>query len=270
MVVGGRTVTSMNASTPTRHTRQELRTLLLDTALAILREQGMGLGVKALTFKRVFVRVQRDTGIHLSNASVIGRIWKNQADYQADVLATVAAGESGAELDATTGAIAALLHQPATCSVDVRRARLREVCRIGGAVNSELLRDSRAWLVWLGVWALATSGAISEENDRILEALHLGYDRVTDEYMALYSAIMDHFGLRLRSGLTLRQFTLAVSALAEGAALRSRIDEGMVGILLPTGEGGVLQEWTIFAIGLDALTQQFFDFITPFAPASTP
>ncbi len=269
MVVARRSVISMNATTPTRHTRQELRNLLLETALVILREQGLGLGVKALTFKRVFERVEHDTGIRLTNASVIGRLWKNLADYQADVLAIVAAGEAGAERDATAGAIAPIFRQPATGTVEVRRARLREVCRIGGAVNSELLRDSREWSVWLGVWALATSGAVSEEKERILDALHLGYDRITDGYAALYSAIMDHLGLCLRPGLTLQQFTVGVSALAEGCALRSRVDESMVGILLPTGEDGAPQEWTIFAIGLDALTQEFFDFITPFPPAGT-
>ena len=70
--------------------------LLLETGRKLLVEEGLGTGVDTLTFKRVFERVEVDTGCGLSNASVIRRVWQNQADYQADVLATIAAaGGSG-------------------------------------------------------------------------------------------------------------------------------------------------------------------------------
>ena len=68
----------------------ELRNLMLETGGRLLHEEGIETFMNNLTFKRVFDRVERDTGRHLTNASVIKRIWDNQADYQADVLVAVA------------------------------------------------------------------------------------------------------------------------------------------------------------------------------------
>ena len=59
----------------------------------MLREEGLGTGAEALTFKRVFDRVEEDTGVRLTNASVIRRVWENQAEFQVDVLVTIALGD---------------------------------------------------------------------------------------------------------------------------------------------------------------------------------
>ncbi len=73
-----------------RHNREELRALLLDTGRVMLREEGLGTGAEAITFKKVFDRVEEDSGIRLSNASVIRRVWENQAEFRAEVLVTIA------------------------------------------------------------------------------------------------------------------------------------------------------------------------------------
>ena len=67
---------------------------MLRVGRLIIIEDGFGLGIDTLTFKRVFERIDAETGLKLSNASVIRRVWDNQADYQADVLATIA-GQDG-------------------------------------------------------------------------------------------------------------------------------------------------------------------------------
>ena len=92
-----------------RISREELRSLLLTKGQAILQEEGLGSGAVSLTFKKVFDRVEADTGIHLTNASVIRRVWKNQAEFQTDVLAAVAEDENRDEIDRTIGAVAPLL-----------------------------------------------------------------------------------------------------------------------------------------------------------------
>lgn len=247
-----------------RRSREELRALLLDTALTILREQGLGLGAGNVTFKRVFERVERETGVRLTNASVIGRIWKNQADYQADVLSLVAADTDDPERHAFTAEATSveigMLRAGAPLGSE---AAMREFCRVGAQANMSLLRNSRAWSVWLGVWALGTIGHMTDEKRRIKEALLDGYKRLTDGDEEEMARIGNGLGLRLRRGLTLRQFTVAASALAEGCALRNRVDSEMSGILLPTGPGGALREWTVFGIGVDALVHEFFEADTP-------
>ena len=51
-----------------RISREELRALLLAKGQAILQEEGLGSGAVSLTFKKVFDRVEADTGVHLTNA----------------------------------------------------------------------------------------------------------------------------------------------------------------------------------------------------------
>jgi hypothetical protein len=43
-------------------------------------------------FKSAFDRVEAETGVKLSNASVIGRVWGNLVDYQTDVLSRAGVG----------------------------------------------------------------------------------------------------------------------------------------------------------------------------------
>ena len=57
----------------------------------------------------------------------------------------------------------------------------------------------------------------------------------------------------------MRQFTVTVGALAEGCSLRQRLDPDMDGILRPTGPDGEDQEWSVFAIGLEALQRLYFE-----------
>jgi hypothetical protein len=72
--------------------------------------------------------------------------------------------------------------------------------------------------------------------------------------------------MRIRAPLTFRQLSVAVGALAEGCALRQRVDHHMEGILRPTGPDGEDQEWTLFAIGLEGLLQTFLELDPDWTP----
>ena len=141
-----------------KQTREELKALLLATGMDILCEQGLGTGAEALTFKRVFDRIEQQTGTRLTNASIIPLVWENQADYRADVLVAIATDNGDSEWERTFGAVTEVLG-----SVDLARPESRwqgvvELCRVGGAANVAALRESPIWPTWTGVWALAASG----------------------------------------------------------------------------------------------------------------
>ncbi len=51
-----------------KHNREELRELLMSAGRSILYEEGLGTGAETLTFKRVFDRVESESGIRLTNA----------------------------------------------------------------------------------------------------------------------------------------------------------------------------------------------------------
>ena len=242
-----------------KRTREDLRSLLLEAAQAILHEEGLGVGTDALTFKRVFDRVEEDTGLRLTNASIIRRVWENQADYQTDVLVDIAADDGTDEMTRTLDELGPVLGELDVSTPAKRLEALSEVCRIGGAANTRALLESSNWSLWIGVWALATAGEVTDQKIRIQQALLDGYERVTDTFEQTYSALAGLLGLRLRPGMDIRHFTVAAGALAEGCTLRNRVDADMGGILLPTGPDGTDQEWTIFAIGLEGLVKRFFE-----------
>jgi hypothetical protein len=251
-----------------KQTREELKALLLATGMDILCEQGLGTGAEALTFKRVFDRIEQQTGTRLTNASIIRRVWENQADYQADVLAAVAADNADFEWERTFAAVAEVLEAADLSSPDSRWRGVVELCRVGGAANVAALRESPIWPTWIGVWALTASGEPHQYRQRIESALGQAYSAHALRFEEAYAGLAATFGLKLREPLTVRQFAIASESLAEGSALRHHVSApDMDGILRPTGPGGELQSWTLFGVGLESLLQQFFvldpDFVPP-------
>jgi hypothetical protein len=250
-----------------RRSKEDLRSLLLEAAQEILREQGLGVGTDALSFKRVFDRVERDTGLRLTNASVIRRIWDNQADYHTDVLVDIAADDGREDVDRTINALGPVLGSIDLSTPNGRFAAMSEICRVGGAANIKALRESHNWSLWIGVWALATAGESTDQKKRIQLALLEGYESVTELYEETYLALLGLLGLRIRPPLTIRHFTVAIGALAEGCTLRNRVDLDMEGIDLPTGPDGDDQEWTVFGIGLEALARRFLELDPDWTPS---
>jgi hypothetical protein len=251
---------------PTRRTRQELRALLLDAGVEVLRAEGLGIGAEQLTFKRVFERVAATEGIRVTNASVIGRIWQNQAQFQSAVLAAMVTDEvtdqERAVLDATTALIGGIDRS----SLDGRRAGLREQLRVAAEANLATGTTSRSWAVAIGVWALVSGSRGSASTREIYDALLRSYEGIERRSVAASEAMMAFFGLQLRHPLRVDQFASACTALVEGCALRDRADAGIRGVWRPTGSDGALQEWTVLGVGMEALVAQFFEFDPDWSP----
>jgi len=127
----------------TKQTREELRAALLEAGREILLEEGLEPGSSNLTFKRAFDRVEKKTGLRLTNASVIRRVWENQADYQADVLVAIAQDEERPEAELTVRAIADVFVGIDLSTVESRAHALREVCRVGGEANGDAIPTRR-------------------------------------------------------------------------------------------------------------------------------
>jgi hypothetical protein len=254
-----RELTNVEARQP-RHNRDEVRDLLLQTGRTILIEEGLGTGAEVLTFKRVFDRVEHDTGIRLTNASVIRRLWENLADFQADVLVELAQDENQDEFNRTVGAVDPVLSAVDLSSPETRDRALRELCRVGGAANVNAVRQSSYWPVSIAVWALAAFDEPLEHRKRIEMALVAGYDAFTDRIAGVYAALAALLGYRLREQFTLHQFAIAADALGQGCGLRDRVDQSkMEGIVRKSGPDGEAQEWTLFAVAFEGLVRQFFE-----------
>jgi hypothetical protein len=234
--------------------------MFIEAGVAILREHGLGAGSDVLTLKRARDRVEADHGIRFVNASLIGRIWKDQFDYQTDVLTTIALDDSNDEVGRTLDLVAPLLAGLDVRSPEARRWSLQEMCRTVSAVHLATLQSSTDWALWIGVLAISAVGPPTERRQRIDAALRQSYQDVTTQMESIYTALLAFLGFQLREGLTVRQFAIAAAALTEGCVLRDRVDPTpMQGIVRPTGRTGQDQEWTLFGLALHALSEQFFD-----------
>ena len=240
--------------------------MVLNAAREVVQEEGIETGTSNLTFKRIFDRLEKETGRRLTNASVIGRIWRNQAEFQADVLTAIARDEGRPEVDRTLRAVGEVLEQVDLRSADARLRARRELCRLGGGASSSAIADSQNWSLWISVLTIATTNADIDQRQRIGLALAEGYESVTAFWEGIYRGLMEYLGFRPRHPMTVRQFTMAVTAMSEGCSLREHVDGSIAPIVLPSGVGHQEQEWTLFGVGLDALVEQFFEPDPEFAP----
>jgi|GEM_PF-236303 len=251
-----------------RRSKDAIRTLVLDTGVEMLREEGLGSGAERITLTRVFCRLE-DRGVRLTHASVLGRIWSDQRAFQSDVITAVARGDSSDEVESTTEGFGSLFAAMDLSSAAGRRQGVSDLCRMVGEISLDELTDSASWPIWVGIWAIAASGGSGETSAATRSAITASYENLTTSYMGLYGWAIDHLGLRLRHPLTLRQMTIAISALVEGCALRDQVDRDSVRrIPRPTGVHGELEEWTLFGIGLEALVWQFVELIPRWKPPS--
>ncbi len=242
-----------------RRTRDELRTMLLAEGRGILADEGLEIDSGNLTFKRVFDRVEARTGERITNASVIRRIWENQADYQTDVLVSVAQDEARPEAGGAVDVLAAIVGQLDLSTPAARAAAVREVCRVGGTASSTSIAASAAWPLWISVVAMATATSSPDQHRRIRAGLSEGYRSVAEFWGENFGALIADLGLRFRPDLSLDQFVLAVIAYSEGCSLRERTMGRVELLTRSTGPGGGPQEWSLFAVGLEALVHQFLE-----------
>ena len=242
-----------------RQSREDIRALMLAAGRSIVLEEGIGTVGDALNFKRAFDRIESETGIRLSNASVIRRVWANLDDYQTDVLVELASDTSRSNVSEVADVVAAVLADRDLSTASARTEALSEVCRVAGEALGDALRHSAAWSVWINVWTMATSSDLPDRHQRVLSALMRSYDAINQEGEEAFGSLMTLFGYRIKEPLTVPQFLNAVGALSEGCSLRDRVDTKMLGIVRPTGPLGEDQQWTIFGIGLHALVMEFFE-----------
>lgn len=241
-------------------TRNELKELLLATGLEMLEQEGLATGAERLTFKRVFDRVEGETGIRVTNASVIRRIWRDNEDYQREVLSLVVSDESVNALEFAVKKADQVLKKADLTSVEGRRAAASELCRVAGGAHADALANSRSWHLFVGIWGNMASRPDEEWDETITSAAQRAYVVLTARLEEVVRGFMEVLGLRVRDGLTLQQLALAAIALSEGCGLRDRIDPASTRkIRLPSGPGGRRQEWRLFSIGLEALVWHFLE-----------
>jgi hypothetical protein len=227
--------------------------------MAVLEEDGLRTGAD-LTFKRVLARVEADTGIRVTNASIIRRVWADQAEFQTDLMAEVVAdvNEAG-QLQAAHELLGPLMDSFDVSTPVARWWALLEVARLAGEVAIDSRVGTRNWELWVGVWVVTVTNPTTKGDSRLRNALARGLAETGDAWDQLFTTVMGRLGVRVRAPLTLRQLTESTGALAAGYALRQASRDERQVVERPSGLNGEPQEWTLLGIALEGVATVFME-----------
>jgi len=238
--------------------RDELKELLIEVGLELLIEEGLARGTERLTFKRVFDRAAAERGVRVTNASVIGRIWEDMADFQADVLAAALENDDIDGMAEVILVAARVLDEADLSSIDGRRAATIEVIRVACQAHIDALIRTRKADINMGLRGLSVSRLPMDEGSPTANSVRRSYEEFAARWDFVFQQAFSAIGIHLRSGITIRQLSMLAISLTEGFTVWDRIDPSATRhILRTTGPDGTKQEWSLFSIGLEALVWEF-------------
>lgn len=228
-----------------RRTGEETRALLLRVGMQMLLERGVSAGVQHIRLQDVLRRAELTTGAAY-------RLWADQTDYQRDLAVAMVrlrvTAPAGYVAEAVTGLIAA-----GADGDDVIRAAAEAHVNASeiSAGDPDASLDSQSFLISL---ALRTTADTWPELKAASRERH---DDSVAAFAELYGFLMDSYGLRMKTPLTVTDFAEAMAALGEGFAIR-----GMEGLPHPQIHSAESDEvptgpWTLFALGVRALVNEF-------------
>ncbi len=216
-------------STPRRRrrSRAELEELLLAAGRDILVRDGLTLGVEEVTFKRAFDHLEQTEGVKVTYASVMGRIWENQADFQVALIRSVL--EQGRvdrpELLRLIGHIQDAVDAADLSSEAGRWEAAEEVCRVGAEDYLDLLGADPWWPLWMSIWSHLTTHN-DGTHDGLLKGLRENYHGGDGAFAFVHELLGDRLGLRIKPEFTIESIVVMLFSAAEGSAIRYQLEPG--------------------------------------------
>ncbi len=231
----------------------------MDAAHEALRQHGVTSGLDAVTLDGAI----SDSGVPRGSAY---KLW--QSDEQTpqdgfrravvlDILRTLPASTG---LPSTEGVYAEAVESISTLDLDNpddNAYALRELTRVVTAFNHLRLEDGENWRIY-GALRTAAMTRFGDDTE-IMDAIREGEEFLINGYADLYGSVADLLGYRLKGDLTLTEFSAVTFALNEGLVHRLSDTFRRGGIERPTGPDGEMREWTLYAIGFEALVHAFWE-----------
>ena len=240
-----------------RRSRKELRAIVLEAGRDVLLTEGLGTGAEHLSFKRVLSHVAATRGIRITNASVIGRIWGNQEEFQLDVVNSVANIQGDEEAAVTIEALEAVLARLDVSTPELRRASLAELIRVTCAEYMAAASTSAATIQMALVSYVAASQSASADN-RLIESFRSTNRRLTTRYEELYTQGLQACGWRIRPQYSMYEVAALLSAVAEGILLHQLVEpRAFQPLILTSGLDGTEVEWTHHGVTMNSLVDFF-------------
>ena len=234
-----------------RRTGEETRALLIRVGMQMVLERGVSAGIQHIRLQDVLRRAELTTGAAY-------RLWADQTDYQRDLAVAMVRLRLSSPADYVRDAVTGLIEAGEPGDDIIRAAANAHVRAATSDVDDpDEARDAQSFLIALALRTAADTwpelkAASRERHDESIAAF--------DEF---YGFLMSSYGLRMKSPLTITDFSEAMAALGEGFAVRA-----LEGIPHPRIEAGPDDDvpagpWTLFALGVRALVNEF---MVPIAP----
>lgn len=227
-----------------RRTGEETRALLLRVGMQMLLERGVAAGVQHIRLQEVLRRAGLTTGAAY-------RLWADQNDYQRDLaVAMVRLRIRSDPAEYPRGAIEDLVAAGAEGDDVIRVASAAHVQSITvDADGPSHDIETQQFLVALALRAAA------ETWPELLEATRERRQGSTVAFAQFYLWLMEAYGLRLRSPLTIEGFTELLAAMSEGFALRAIEGTPHPTVVATAADDVPEGTWTLFGLGVHALVK---------------
>lgn len=233
-----------------RFSPAELATRTLDAALEAVLRAGISSGLDAIRIEKVIVEadVPRAATYDLWDGRGAGTSQENlRRATVLEITRSMPAGNVQSTLDYALAAIEPHLETIEKGTADQVATVRADLIRDVAAYNFRLLQDQR-WRIYK---ALASS--VSTQSDPELRAAVVeGEETLLGAYGEMYEQLATIFGLSLRPEFEMRHFVISTYALNEG--LSNRIG-GAFAEQTFMRDGA---EWTVFAVGFEALVAHYF------------
>lgn len=241
-----------------RRSGDETRALLLRVGMQMLLERGVSAGVQHIRLQDVLRQAGLTTGAAY-------RLWADQNDYQRDLAVAMVRLRLSSPAEYARTAVEQLIAGGADGDDVIRaaaEAHLRSTSVDADDPASAL--DAHQFLISLAL--RTTAQTWPELRDASLQR----HRESIAAFAEFYSYLMQAYGLRMKSPLTVSDFTEAMAAMGEGFAVRA-----LEGIEHPRYETTAVDEipagdWTLFALGVRALVNEFMTPVDAGEPQPAP
>ncbi len=246
--------------------REILRRLVVRAGLDVLERDGLGLRPDAITYAKVFAHLEATRGLRVSRASVHGRIWASQDDFQHEVLAAAAVQTSPYHhVDEIHDGVQLVLDAVDRLGLHGRE-RLKAFCRIAGRALIEIYLASEEFRRFQMLKAAARSEG-TEVTAGLRAAIHARSDGDRTERLSPFGAVFQALGLRVKPelGLTSDDAVDAVIRLVQVLITGTHLDHyaGFTAAASPAQTGLSVEDetwpWTNFGLGFLAFVDLFFE-----------
>lgn len=227
-----------------RRTGEQTRELLIRTGVQMLLERGVSAGVQHIRLQDVLRRAGLTTGAAY-------RLWADQTDFQRDLAVTMVRMRVEPATQHVFDAVRALVDDGAAGDDVIRAAAQAHLETMGRTDDGEQTLDSQSFLIALALRATADTWP------QLRQASLDRHEESATAFTNFYRQLMAAYHVRMREPLTVEDFSAAMAALGEGFAIHS-----LEGIAHPTFDFTDADEaptgrWTLFALGVRALVNEF-------------